>query len=173
MSRPAESPFADRRWQMVGLFSAAMLVGQLNRADLSIAIPSMASEFGWGDADQGMLLSSFHWTHSAALIAAGLIADRYGVRGLLLGGFVLWSLASAATGLASALELFLILRMLVGIGEAVLTPSAMRYIRSNFTEERRGTAIGAYMMSTKLGPSWASASRSASVRSSSRSTRTP
>jgi len=142
----------DRRWQVVGLLSLGMLIGQLNRSDLAVAMPVIAADFHWGETDQGLLLSSFYWTYSLFLVPAGLIADRFGARLLFFGGFVLWSLSSAACGLATSLGAFLIFRMLIGAGEAALTPAAMRYIRSNFAEERRGTAIGVYLMSTKIGP---------------------
>ena len=43
-------------------------------------------------------------------------------------------------------------RILLGIGESVVTPASMRYIRTNFAEKERGLAIGIYMSGTKYGP---------------------
>ena len=147
---PAET--SARRWQVMALLSLGMLVGQLNRSDLAVLMPSIAAELGWAEGDQGLLLSSFYWTYALLLVPAGVIADRYGARWMFLAGFVVWSLGAAVSGLAESFALFVALRMLIGAGEAALTPSAMRYVRSNFDEERRGTAIGVFMMATKLGP---------------------
>ena len=136
----------------MALLTVGMLIGQLNRTDLAVLMPAMAGDFGWAEANQGLLLSSFYWTYSLFLLPAGLIADRYGPRAPLLLGFVVWSLGSTACGLAGSLAMLAVCRSLIGAGEAALTPSAMRFIRGAFAEERRGAAIGVYTMATKLGP---------------------
>ena len=129
-----------------------MLVGQLNRSDLAVLMPALESDFGWNEGDQGLLLSAFYWSYSFFLIPAGVVADRFGPRYLFLAGFVTWSLGSMACGAANSFAMLVACRLLIGTGEAALTPSAMRYVRSHFEEESRGTAIAAYMVATKLGP---------------------
>ncbi len=42
--------------------------------------------------------------------------------------------------------------MLLGVGESVVTPASMRWIRFHFAEKERGSAIGMYMTGTKIGP---------------------
>jgi MFS family permease len=44
------------------------------------------------------------------------------------------------------------LRVLLGIGEAIVTPASMRWIRFNVPESQRGLAVGIYMAGTKYGP---------------------
>jgi MFS family permease len=44
------------------------------------------------------------------------------------------------------------LRLILGVGEAVVTPSSMRYISLHFAERQRGLAVGLYMTGTKIGP---------------------
>lgn len=146
------SIFGERRFQVVLLLSAGMVVAQWHRVDLSVAISSMAAEFGWNATEQGVALSSFYWTYSALLIPVGLFLDRYGIRAACAAGLVVWSLASCAASLTTGLGSLVAARMLVGAGEAVVTPASMRYIRTHFGEERRGLAVGLYVMSTKLGP---------------------
>src|SRR5262249_28662556 len=78
--------------------------------------------------------------------------DRYGVKWPYAIAFLLWSVVSAATAMATSLNSLIAVRVLLGVGESVVTPASMRYIRSNFAEKERGLAIGVYMSGTKYGP---------------------
>ena len=143
---------ATRRWRVVLLLSAGMLIAQLHRADLGVAISAVAAEFDLDASDQGMALSAFYWTYAALLVPIGVLLDRRGIRAAYAAGLVIWSLASCATSLVAGLPMLVALRMLVGAGEAVVTPASMRYIRERFREDERGLAVGVFIMSTKLGP---------------------
>ena len=70
---------------------------------------------------------------------------------MLAAGFVLWSVASAATGLATSFAALFIFRMFLGVGEAGVNPAGMRWIRFNIPEEQRGLAVGIYQASAKIG----------------------
>ena len=54
--------------------------------------------------------------------------------------------------MTSGLTWLVALRLILGMGEAVVTPSSMRYISLHFAEKQRGLAVGLYMTGTKLGP---------------------
>jgi MFS family permease len=99
-----------------------------------------------------MLLSSFFWSYALLQIPAGWLVDRWGVKWTYAAGFVLWSIASGMTALAGSLSVLLIFPIMQGIGQSIVTPASMRYLRMNFTEKRRGLAIGIYMSGTKYGP---------------------
>ncbi len=140
------------RWPVVGLLSFGMIIAYFDRVNLSVALPGMAGEFGWSETQQGLAMSAIFWTYTALQIPSGILVDRYGVRTPYLIGFLLWSVASAATALTGALSVLVAFRLLVGIGESVVTPSSMRYIRLHFDEKHRGLAVGLYMTGTKIGP---------------------
>lgn len=140
------------RWPVVGLLSFGMIIAYFDRVNLSVAIAPMSGDFGWSETQQGLAMSAIFWTYTALQIPSGILVDRYGVRLPYLIGFLLWSIASAATALTSALGFLVAMRLLVGIGESVVTPASMRYIRLHFDERQRGLAVGLYMTGTKLGP---------------------
>jgi len=54
--------------------------------------------------------------------------------------------------MTSGLTWLVALRLILGMGEGVVTPSSMRYISLHFAEKQRGLAVGLYMSGTKLGP---------------------
>lgn len=150
---PAANASLERmRWPVVILLSLGMVIAYFDRVNLSVAMPSMSEGFNWSKTQQGMALSAIFWTYTALQIPSGYLVDRYGVRLPYLIGFLLWSVASAATALTTGLTALIAIRMLVGIGESVVTPASMRYIRLHFDERQRGLAVGLYMTGTKVGP---------------------
>jgi MFS family permease len=141
-------------WTIVTLLAVANVIAYVDRSNLSVAIAAdeFKGFFRLTDAQRGDLSSAFFWTYAFLQIPAGAVADRWGVKGPLAIGFLLWSLVSAATGWATALWQVFVLRMLLGVGEAVITPGAMRWIRFHIDEKRRGLATGIFFAGAKLGP---------------------
>lgn len=142
----------DKRWWVVGLLSLGMVIAYTDRVNLTVAMPGIAQAFGLDKEQQGMAMSAFFWTYALFQIPTGLLVDRFGVRTPYMIGFLLWSLASAATTWVRGLWSLLVLRMLIGIGESAVTPSSLRYIQVHFQEKQRGLAVGLYMTGTKIGP---------------------
>ena len=81
-----------------------------------------------------------------------MLVDKRGVRALYTAGILLWSIASAMTVFISGLWALVATRLVVGLGESVVTSSSLRYIREHFAEKERGFAVGVYMTGTKIGP---------------------
>src|SRR5574340_785791 len=150
-SRPSG---AALRWGIIGLLSLGAIIAYVDRMNLSVvlALAEVKQAFGLTDISRGTLNSAFFWSYAVLQIPAGWLVDRYGVKVPYALGFLLWSLVSAATGFAESLWLLLVLRVMLGIGESVVTPASMRWIRFHFDEKQRGLAVGLYMTGTKIGP---------------------
>ena len=145
-------PWWDRRWWVVCLLSLGMVIAYLDRVNLSAAIPDIGKAFSLDKEKQGMAMSAFFWTYTLFQIPSGLLVDKLGVRWPYFFGFLLWSIAGALTPFTTGLWSLVALRLLIGMGESVVTPSSMRYISMHFTERQRGLAVGLYMTGTKVGP---------------------
>jgi ACS family D-galactonate transporter-like MFS transporter len=154
--RSSSFPTRDRgaavRWTVVGLLTLGMVNAYVDRVNLSIALPEMTRTFDLGPDAAGFALSAFFWSYALFQIPAGLLVDRFGVRRLYVYGLVLWSLAAAGTALTTSLSWLVAMRLLLGVGESVVAPASMRYIRGHFDERQRGLAVGLYMTGTKIGP---------------------
>jgi ACS family D-galactonate transporter-like MFS transporter len=122
--------------------------------NLSVVTASkpFVQQFGLTPGDIGLLGSAFFWSYAPLQFVAGWIVDRFGVKRSLMVGFVIWSVFSACSGLAVGFYSLFFFRLMLGAGEAVVTPGGMRWIRFNFPEEKRGTAVGIYMAAAKVGP---------------------
>jgi len=100
----------------------------------------------------GLLFSAFFWSYALSQIVAGWFVDRFDVKWLYAGGFVLWSVATILMGFSSGFAMFLTLRLILGLGESVAYPATSRMIVMNFEEHRRGLANALIDAATKLGP---------------------
>ncbi|MEJ1933939.1 MFS transporter, partial [Nostoc sp. NIES-2111] len=134
-----------RRWTILGLLCVGFMVAYFDRVNLSVALADkegFLKHFQLNNEQRGMLGSAFFWSYALLQIPAGWIVDRYGVKWPYAIGFLLWSITSAATAVVGGFEQLMMLRILLGMGECVITPGGMRWIRFNFDEKRRGTAVG-------------------------------
>jgi MFS family permease len=136
----------------VALLTVGVIIAYVDRINLSSALPEIRKSFDLSPSAAGILLSAFFWSYALLQVPAGWVVDRWGVRGPYALAFLLWSGVSAATSLVTGLGTLLAVRILLGIGEAIVTPASMRFIRMNFAEKERGLAVGVYMSGTKLGP---------------------
>lgn len=162
LERLANFPFGDndsvaqpaRKWIIVGLLSLGMIIAYIDRANISVvlALEEFKKAFRLSDWDRGALNSAFFWTYALLQIPAGWLVDRYGVKFPYALGFLFWSFISAASGLISSIRQLLVLRLLLGVGESVVAPASLRWIRFHCAEKERGLAVGLYMAGTKIGP---------------------
>lgn len=141
-----------RRWWVMGLIFLAILINYVDRGNLSIVAVPLMKDFSLSPASMGTLLSSFFWTYAALQIPAGILLDRYGLRGTFAAAFVIWSLATAAVALAGSFTQILVCRLLLGVGEAVAAPASLAYIRRSFRQEESGLPTAVYTTGMMLGP---------------------
>ncbi len=153
VSAAAATPVAgNQRWLLVGLLFSGMLINYVDRGNLSIVAVPLMKEFGISPTMMGTLLSAFLWTYACLQVPAGYLVDRFGLKWTYAGAFVFWSLASAAAGMAGSFQQLLLLRMALGVGEAVAPPASLAFIRQNFREHEQGIPTAIYVSGMTLGP---------------------
>src|ERR1700686_3208341 len=117
-SSSASQPLERGRWGMIGLLFFAILINYIDRGNLSIAAVPLMHDFGVSAGRMGSLLSAFFWTYALLQVPAGYMVDRFGLKWTYGAAFLLWSVASAAVGFANSFTQILLLRLLLGVGEA-------------------------------------------------------
>lgn len=145
---------AGRRWLLLCLLSLGALIAFIDRTNISAALatPEFKAHFALNDLERGWVNSAFFWSYALLQYPMGWVTDRYGVKWPYAACFALWCIATAATGLVSALWALIVLRLVVGAAEAVVVPATYRWIRSAYDPEQSGAALGFYALGTKLGP---------------------
>ncbi|KAG1674590.1 hypothetical protein FOA52_001839 [Chlamydomonas sp. UWO 241] len=129
----------------------ALLLCNMDRICLSVAILPMSQEFGWHPSFQGVVQSAFLWGYMATQLLGGTLADKYGGKWVMAGGIFWFSIAScllplAATPQVAALgltvPLVLAARCMVGLGEGVALPTMSHLVARFVPKESKSRALG-------------------------------
>ena len=141
-------------WAILALLTLGLLISFIDRTSLSSALADkhFIEEFALTSVDRGWLNSAFFWSYGLMQLPMGWVVDRYGVKWPYTVCFLLWCVATAATGLVTALSAMLIMRLIVGAAEAVVIPASYRWIGNNMSENHKGLAAGVLSMGGKFGP---------------------
>ncbi|SOE97383.1 Sugar phosphate permease [Burkholderia sp. D7] len=142
------------RWGVLALLAIGVLISFVDRTSISstLADVSFVKHFALTNVDRGWINSAFFWSYGLFQVPMGWVADRYGVKWPYAVSFALWCLATALMGAVTALASLVVLRLLIGVAEAIVIPASYRWIRNNFDESQNGLAVGILAMGNKFGP---------------------
>lgn len=108
-------------------------------------------EFGLNDASLGLLGTAFTLLYAFVGIPLGVLADKIGRKGILSVGVLVWSLLTAASGVAQSFWQIFVLRLGVGVGEAACAPAATSLIGDLFPPSWRAKALSIFMLGLPVG----------------------
>lgn len=131
-------------WVILLVVALGFFMILLDTTIVNVAIPSIITALH-ASLDQVLwVLNAYILVYAVLLITAGRLGDMYGPKKLFMTGLVLFTIASAACGLAQAPNQLILFRVIQGIGGALLTPQSMAIITSIFPPEKRGAAFGVW-----------------------------
>ena len=136
---------------MITLLVIAVLINYVDRGNLALAAPLLSKEWGMSASQLGILLSAFFWTYVLLQVPMGWLVDRFSASALLAVGFLAWSGATIFTGLARGFAALLAMRLLLGVGEAVIFPASSKIFSENLEEKDRGLANGLLVAAIRWG----------------------
>ena len=108
-------------------------------------------EFGLGDTALGALNVAFTLIYAFIGLPLGRLADKFQRRKILSVGVLVWSIFTAASGLAQSFWQIFALRLGVGIGEASCAPAANSLIGDYFPATKRAKATSIFMLGLPIG----------------------
>ncbi|MFM2409790.1 MAG: hypothetical protein RL481_618 [Pseudomonadota bacterium] len=145
-------PSSRRAWTLTILLTLAYVLSYVDRAILGLLVEPIKADLGLDDEQIGLLLGpAFAIFYATMGVPLGWLADRVKRTWLVAAGIALWSMATAASGLARDFWHLFSARMSVGVGEATLGPSAMSMIGDSFPPEKRGKPVAVYSAALSLG----------------------
>lgn len=135
------------RWFLVFWLFVLSAVSYLDRVNISIAGGSIVDAYHLTDVQLGKVFSALVAGYALFQTVGGHLADRFGPRRVLTAGVLWWGIFTALTALVpanfrSAFFLFLMVRFLLGAGEAVIYPAANQFIARWIPMRERGIANG-------------------------------
>ena len=128
---PQRKGLSSKLWIVLTLLGISVFINYVDRGNLSIAAPMLKDELGLSAEQLGLLLSAFFWTYACLQPVSGWLVDRVNVNWVIAGGFLLWSAATAGTGLVHVFAALFALRLVIGIGESVAFPSYSKIIAAS------------------------------------------
>jgi len=150
LSVPLPSPL--RAWLVVAILSLAGIVSYIDRQILNLLVEPIKADLGLSDVQVSLLQGfSFALLYAAMAIPLAWLADHSNRKWVILGGLVCWSGATFMSGFAGAFAFLFVARMLVGVGEATLSPAGFSIISDYFSKSRLPAALGVFTGSGFVG----------------------
>jgi MFS transporter, ACS family, D-galactonate transporter len=126
------------RWRIFLLILLIVAINYVDRASLSVAMPTISKEFGIDAAAQGIILSSFFWTYALMQVPGGWLADRYRPRLIIAGATIVWGAFQALAALATGWVGLLLARLGLGLAEGPIYPASGKLIAVWLPARERG-----------------------------------
>jgi MFS family permease len=138
----AKAPYKPgrRRWVMLALLAALMVINLAERTNFSVAGPLIMRDMKLSNADFGLILSLFQWTYGLMTLVAGLSVDRYGPRMILGASAFAWGIIAALTGQARSFIALIGFRSALGAVESPVFSGLMKVVTAWFPDRERGLA---------------------------------
>ena len=125
------------RWVILAMLLLISMVTYLDRVNISIAAKYIMADYGLSAVDMGKIFSAFVFGYALFQTPFGWLADKFGARRLLTFAIIWWSVFTAVTAVAAGIFTaqllgvfgsFLLIRFLIGAGEASAYPNFNRAI---------------------------------------------
>ena len=144
----------DYKWTMLALVSSAYFLAQGTRQIYNSVLPQIKADFlvcGVTDTQLGIVGSAFALAFGLAIPFAGVAADLFRRKWMIVAGMAIFSLGILLSGFASGLGLLVFsYGVLNAVGQSLLPPANSSLI-SQFHVETRGTAFSVYQTSIYVG----------------------
>jgi MFS family permease len=143
-----------KEWIVLLLLVVSAFINYIDRTTLSVAATDIEADLHITNTQLGTLHSAFFAAYAICQLSffAGWMVGRFHAGWVLAAGYLLWSGATALTGLAPTFAVIFGLRILLGIGESVSYPAYSRILAGEYPEHHRGFANALIDAGTKTGP---------------------
>lgn len=130
------------RYLVLFVVCLVYFITYIDRVNLSVAAPYILKEFHITKVELGIVLAAFNWAYFLFQIPVGMLGDKFGPRKVLSGLVTVWSVMTAATGLAWSFASMVAIRLVFGASEAGAFPNATRAFSHWIPSTMRGLAQG-------------------------------
>jgi MFS family permease len=145
-------PARSYAWTVVAILIATAVLSYTDRQVLSLLVDPIRGDLRISDTQISLLLgTAFAVIYGVAGIPLGFLADRISRRNLIFAGVCVWSLGTIACGFSRTFGELFASRIVVGLGEAALSPAAISLISDYFPASRRGTAVAFFLSGIAMG----------------------
>ncbi|MEV4148702.1 MFS transporter [Amycolatopsis sp. NPDC049691] len=133
---------AGRRVWTVGVMCTTVGLVIAMVTIVNAALPALAADTGASQAEQTWIVDVYTLVLAALVLPAGALGDRFGRRGVLVAGLLVFAVGCAAPVFLDTSAWLVVARAVTGFGAAMIMPATLSIITASFPPARRGRAIG-------------------------------
>jgi EmrB/QacA subfamily drug resistance transporter len=147
--RAAWSP--DQRWRVLGVLCIAVFAINVDTTIVNVALPTLVRQLGAGTSSLQWIVDAYNLAFAALVLAAGSLSDRFGRKGALILGLVIFGGATTAGAFGTTTGQLIVARVAMGVGAAIIFPNTLSILTNVFTDRaERAKAIGAWGATTGM-----------------------
>ncbi|NMB77739.1 MAG: MFS transporter [Methanomicrobiales archaeon] len=149
MSSIITDPF--RQKLLLAAVALGVVMDGIDGSIVNVALPTMASYFGTDTGTIAWVIITYILMMAGFCLIFGKLADRGLTKKLFLSGFAVFTISSAACGIAPTLEILLAARLIQGLGAAMIAAVAPLLCIRHLPPDMLGTAMGVIAATASLG----------------------
>ena len=149
----------NKRWIYIAMpIFFFWFFGQIDKLGISIIQTDQGflNDLGLTGADKnakiGMITFVFTIAYALSNVIWGFIIDKLGARKTGIIGLVVWAITMVVGGLSTTYEMFILSRVVLGIGEGMMIPICGKFISNWFNQRELGRAQSSWLSGNYLGP---------------------
>ncbi|MEO6124498.1 MAG: MFS transporter [Ilumatobacteraceae bacterium] len=131
----------ERRYAILSVLCLSLVLVVAAVSSINVAIPSIRTQLEPSDAQLLWIVDIYAVVFAGLLLPAGALGDKFGRKGALQIGLVVFALASVLSSQAGSPGVLLMFRCLMGVGAALIMPSTLSLLTSVFPPHERPKAI--------------------------------
>jgi ACS family hexuronate transporter-like MFS transporter len=138
-------------WTLAALLFAGSVLNYVDRSMLGVLMPQIRRDLSLSNEQYGYAVNAFLMLYAAFYILGGKMSDRLGYKLTVFWSVLFWSVANALHAFATGLRSLCLYRALLGIGEGVFYPAAIRCYTERFPPASRAKAVGLLLSGLSVG----------------------
>jgi EmrB/QacA subfamily drug resistance transporter len=147
----------QRRWLTLAVLCLSLFVIVVDNTIVNVALPTLVRDLGTTTSELQWVVDSYTLVFAGLLLVAGSMGDRFGRKGALTLGLVIFGVASGAAAFADGVGALIAARAVMGVGAALIMPATLSILTNVFTDVReRAIAIALWSavagVAVALGP---------------------
>src|SRR5260221_3062797 len=134
----------SKRWAVLAVLCLSLLVVSIDNTILNVALPTLVRPLGATPQQLQWIVDAYTLVFAGLLLTSGRLGDRFGRRGVMTTGMVIFGAGSLAASLSNSANQLIVWRGVMGIGAALILPATLSILVNVFTEPRQRRRAIAY-----------------------------
>lgn len=131
-----------RRWWTLGVLCLSLLIVMVGNTSLNVALPVLSDKLSATNSQLQWMVDAYSLVFAGLLFTAGNLGDRYGRKGILQLGLLLFGASTAyAAFVAGSAGEIIAARVAMGAAAAMVMPATLSIITNVFPREERAKAV--------------------------------